>query len=544
MSFAQWSNIVRLLPFVLAASAAAHEAERNSLILLVPHALPATSVDHGTAPTLARFRTEGVYFINSHSGFPNLTPPKSAPLSTGLNMGQLIAAAAADYSTALVDNTRVEVSLAVGTPPAAEESTNLSTIVNVLLPQFKEANRPFVLVYRFGEAEGVPMSFIESLGAENPGEDRFAGTASVRTADEALASIEGALKDLGLYETTNIVIAAEHGLSAIWKASGTSTTLKYSYKGVGEEQVPTGFLAIDLIAALQVEDAGLNLFDPDSGKKLLNWSKGQHPKRGNAIIAVDPSDPYATIVAKGGHDLIYLPEHLSKQEARHRAQLIVNELFQQDYVSGVFLDEKRVGRMHGALSLKHIGWEGDADWQAPAIVVNFVSVNAGCTHPTACTLVVADTPLSDGDDIAGAFSRADTWNFMAARGPDFQSRLISRAPASNADVVRTLGEVLRVGVGANDGLGLGGRVLAESLRGNEGKRAPMVRKQVVTSKSGPKDFMTEVHLQSVGGTMYFDAAGTAGWTVGVPEREPPVEWLPWRWDWSWVRKVTVSITPD
>ena len=42
------------------------------------------------------------------------------------------------------------------------------------------------------------------------------------------------------------------------------------------------------------------------------------------------------------------------------------------------------------------------------------------------------------------FSRADTWNFMAMQGPDFKARFVDPAPASNADIGRTIARTAAV----------------------------------------------------------------------------------------------------
>ena len=130
---------------------------------------------------------------------------------------------------------------------------------------------------------------------------------------------------------------------------------------------------------------------------------------------------------------------------------------------------------------------------------------------------------------------------MAARGPDFQAKFVSRTPASNSDIARTAAELLQVKAGEK--IAASGRVLTESLRGHEGKDRPRVRTRVISSKTSEVGWITEVHLQSVGSTMYFDAAGTPGWTVGVPERPEPLEWRPWRWDWPRPKSFWIDITP-
>ena len=74
----------------------------------------------------------------------------------------------------------------------------------------------------------------------------------------------------------------------------------------------------------------------------------------------------------------------------------------------------------------------------PAIVINFRSFAAGCGEPLMCAVTVVDHTLQQGQGMHGNFSRADTKNFMAAIGPDFQAKYTDPAPASNADVGMTL----------------------------------------------------------------------------------------------------------
>ena len=59
-----------------------------------------------------------------------------------------------------------------------------------------------------------------------------------------------------------------------------------------------------------------------------------------------------------------------------------------------------------------------------------------------CTAEIADSTLQQGQGMHGSFSRADTMNFMAAIGPDFKAGFIDEAPVSNADVGKTIGQIL------------------------------------------------------------------------------------------------------
>jgi len=64
----------------------------------------------------------------------------------------------------------------------------------------------------------------------------------------------------------------------------------------------------------------------------------------------------------------------------------------------------------------------------------------------------------------GSFSRADTWNFWAARGPDFRTHYTDELPASNADVGMTIAHLLHLDLTAKGPLLA--RVLNESLHGH------------------------------------------------------------------------------
>src|SRR5262249_44706760 len=134
----------------------------------------------------------------------------------------------------------------------------------------------------------------------------------------------------------------------------------------------------------------------------------------------------------------------------------------QDYVSGLFVDED-LGHFAGTLPLGEIGLKGKARTPTPAIAVNFRSYATGCAQPTNCAVEVSDTGLQQGQGMHGTFSRGDTLNFMAAAGPDFKRGFVDPAPASNADVGKTMAHLL--GLKIVDNGKLVGRVLTEAMPG-------------------------------------------------------------------------------
>src|SRR5262249_19869177 len=110
----------------------------------------------------------------------------------------------------------------------------------------------------------------------------------------------------------------------------------------------------------------------------------------------------------------------------------------------------------------------------------------------------------------GSFSRGDTWNFMAMQGPDFKSKFVDPAPASNADLGRTIAQVMHLDV--HDKGTLLGRVLSETLPNGT---VPPVASRILTSEPAANGLVTVVDVQTVGPVRYFDAAGFPGRTVGL-----------------------------
>ena len=397
-------------------------------------------------------------------------------------------------------------------PDLAQQQYFLEMTLKVVLPQFKRIGRPFVLIYWTRDPDG---------SQHTQGDQDINGPTSmtaIRVADGALAAIEQELKTLGLYESTNIIVAADHGFSTIAKDSEQ-----------GARALPTGFLAVDLAAALQKANPRLKLYDPDDNNRLIDPAT-THPSKGDGFIGEEPQSPQVVIAANGGSDLIYLPalgpkgplpeeESVPVREQRRIGKLgaqIARVLVDHDYVSGLFVDDKKLGKLPGSLTLADIGLEGAAKTPHPAIVVNFrsyVALSDYQTEPILRAHEIADTTYPEGGGMHGSFSRADTWNFMAAMGPDFRTRYLDELPASNADIGTTIAHLLKLQLTPKGKLS--GRVLTESLRGHESDPLPSIESHTQVSNRSSNGLTTILQTQTVGGYVYYDAAGFAGRTVGL-----------------------------
>ena len=368
----------------------------------------------------------------------------------------------------------------------------------VLLPYFKARAKPFLMVFWSRDPDGTQHFQGDSLNTLTPGINGQTSLAAIRNADNDLARLRQALKALGLDQTTDVVVLADHGFSVTSKQSATSASARFDYPDVPHGFLPPGFLGVDLAVALKLPLA-------DAGRLPVDYRQGQHPRYDGAIVGADPNAPEVAVAANGGSDLIYLPGAGAPAMARR----VVDALTHEDYTGAIFVNDK-LGDIPGTLPMSAVNLKGRALTPEPAIMVSFKSFGTGCAEIEVCTAEVADTSLQQGQGMHGSFSRADTHNFMALAGPDFRRSYRDPAPVSNADIAPTLAHVLGLDwphIGK-----LRGRVLSEALPGGaEIAAAP----KVTRSAPAADGFVTVLDEQDVGDKRYFDAAGMPGKVVGL-----------------------------
>ena len=369
---------------------------------------------------------------------------------------------------------------------------------DVLLPRFKAAGRPFVLVFWSRDPDGTQHNQGDSLGALSPGIDGPTTRAAVRNADTDLARLRAALRRLGLEGSTDVVVTADHGFSTISKASATSPAARVAYPDVPAGLLPPGFLALDLGRAL-----GLPVWEPNG----LDISVTGHPQHASAVLGRDARRPDIAIGANGGSDAIWL----LTPAGRAMAPRIADALSRQDYTGGLYAAD-RLGPVAGALPFGAVGLEGGARTPRPDLLVSFRSYPLGCARPLLCGIDVADTDLQQGQGIHGGFGRADTRNMMAAIGPDFRRGYVDPSPVANLDWAPTLAHVLGLRLAGHGALR--GRVMDEALA--RGAQPPQATARRVSSTPAANGFTTVVDLEAVrGGPAYASASGAKGRTLGL-----------------------------
>jgi hypothetical protein len=467
--------------------------------------------EHGfSTATIGKLGPALIFDHTDRSGGPTIVVDDSTGSDKGIPLSDEMKAALGAANLPLAapsrgDNGKPGNATTPGTTIAnvTQQDYFAALTTEAVLPLFKARNKPFVLVFWSRDPDGTQHNQGDSLNQLVPGINGPTSLAAIKNADADLAHIRQALADLGLDKTTDLVVSADHGFSTISKQSETSPAAKESYPDVPAGFLPPGFVAIDLAKALH-----LPLYSPDDKDTLVDDE--HHSRFGNGLIGPDPKNPQVVVAANGGSDLVYFP----KRDAKLVAQTVA-ALLTQDYVSGLFVDES-LGRFPGTLSLGAINLNGSAITPMPAIAVNFRTTASDCAVKPTCEIEIADTALQQGQGMHGSFGRGDTMNFMAAIGPDFKSGFADPAPASNADIGKTLAHILDLTI--KDKGKLVGRVLNEAMPGGQ---VPKYIAKVMQSAPGPNGLVTVLDYQLVGDTKYFDAAGFAGGTVGLSVPKPP-----------------------
>jgi arylsulfatase A-like enzyme len=409
---------------------------------------------------------------------------------------------------------------------AVQQAYFADATTKAILPMFVKSGKPFALLYWSRDPDGTQHFQGDSLNSLIPGINGPTSHAALRNADNNLKQILDFIQgDPAIAENTDIFLTADHGFATISKhdvdAGGRATT-SYAATKVYKDQdgrqevntgfLPVGFLAIDLAHALH-----LRIFDPDSqidspdGKKIFEpvnpdatqqtSTVRQHPVSGNGLLGgtgsiLKDTDANVVVVANGGSDLIYLPGHDASL-----LQLIVAFLARQDYVGGIFVNDE-YKNIPGALPSSSIGLIGSSLTPSPTIAVAFKTFSTDLNDPVMTGVQITDYPLQHGQGMHGSFGRANTFNFMAAIGPDFKTGFVDDAPISNADVAPTLARILGLKMASNGRLK--GRVLTEVLAGQ--KEINSSARRTVSSAPAANGKATVLNFQELGEQRYFDAA--------------------------------------
>jgi hypothetical protein len=422
------------------------------------------------SPMDGRFSVPQTIIIDDATG--GEAPPLDAEVRSALNAAGLPASPPPRHQSA-------GNSTSAGTHEdnSAQQEFFIAATTRAVLPLLQRRSRPFVLLYWSRDPDGTQHNQGDSLNALVPGINGPTSRAAVRDADDNLRQILDYLRaDAALAATTDVFVTSDHGFATISKHdidahhhASASESAGVNYVDVPAGFLPPGFLAIDLAQYLQqpLYDPDRQVKDTDGNPIYQRLEAGVHPLLGNGLIggsgrAMDHTDAQVVVTAGGGSDLIYLP-----QADAPLARRLAAYLSGLDYVGALFADDQ-YGALPGALPLSSIALLGASKLPRPAIVVSFktftLDPGTGASGNALQNAVqIADTALQQGQGMHGSFGRDNTFNFMAATGPDFNTRYRDPMPASNADIAPTVLQLL--GLQPRPHGVLAGRVLDEALRG-------------------------------------------------------------------------------
>jgi arylsulfatase A-like enzyme len=448
----------------------------------------------GTARTIPA--TAATIALLKAAGLPTAPPPRNQPTGTNTTAGTL-------------------------TANVAHQQWFADVATRAILPAFAKSPEPFVVVYWSGDPDQTQHAQGDSLNRLRPGINGATSKAAVQNADRNLKQILEYLDaNPDLRDNTNVFVTSDHGFSTVSRrdvdAAGRATR-SYSaglrYKDAdGRQEVndgflPPGFLAIDIAHELD-----LPLFDPElqaaDDRGVRHYVRvdplvaqpgaaiRQRPTGGAALIGgtgrVGMPIDAAVIVAQTS---IYVPGN-----DRALVRRITQFLAAQDYVGGLFVND-RFGQMPGALRMSDVGLIGTATTPKPAIVVNFKSFPLDPRDREMSRVIVGGT-RQHGQGDHGSLARANTFNNMAAIGPDFKKRFVVKAPVSNADVQPTLAHIMKMKIPS---LGaLRGRVIVEALAG--GPNTIRFAPRVIRSRASSNGRSTLLKYQVADRRMYLDEA--------------------------------------
>ncbi len=394
----------------------------------------------------------------------------------------------------------------------------------VLLPHFMQGKKPFVLLFWSRDPDGSQHNEGDSLQQIVPGINGPTSKLGLRNADGCLKQLLDWLDaHPAVKAVTDVLVTSDHGFATISRreiaADGRvtgepSAALDYELgakeKAEPRGTLPTGFLAIDLAIRehLRAFDAGQRAVGGPSVYKELSigGERSQYPEMGSALLGAKPvqkldgSDAQLLIASNGGSDLIYAPTR--DPEVVRRTLAVLSGL---DYVGGLFVDDSFCGQgvaaCPGALPLSSIGLTGSSKLPLPAIVVTF-KVFYPKPGDLQSALQISDTNLQEGQGMHGGFGREQTWNNMAAIGPDFKTGFVDRTPVGNIDIAPTLAHILELDMPSVGKLR--GRVAEEAFK--HGETAAIPQGQVMVSAPAANGFSTVMNYQEMNGVRYYDRA--------------------------------------
>jgi arylsulfatase A-like enzyme len=392
----------------------------------------------------------------------------------------------------------------------------------VLLPKFAAESKPFVLLFWSRDPDGSQHNQGDSLQSLTPGINGDTSRSGLRNADHCLKELLDWLDaHPAVKATTDVLITSDHGFATVTRreiaGDGAMTgepSAHLNYEPAGKDKpepegtLPTGFLAVDLgiLQHMRVFDSSVRAATGPSvyAEITRDGERAHYPVTGSALLGetvkqLDGSDAQMIVATNGGSDMIYIPS-----KSASLVHETIATLTQLDYVGSIFVDDHYCpapADCPGALPMSAIGLVGASKVPRPAILVAF-KVFYGVPGDLQSAAQISDGTQQEGQGQHGGFGRDQTFNNMAAMGPDFKAGFADDAPMGNVDIAPTVAHIL--GLAMPSVGSLRGRVLTEALAGGTAAKAEAEK----TAISAPTSdgVRTLLEYQEFQGVRYYDRA--------------------------------------
>jgi arylsulfatase A-like enzyme len=272
--------------------------------------------------------------------------------------------------------------------------------------------------------------------------------AAIKSADENLAAVLGALDQRDAHETTDVFVVSDHGFSTIKRS-------------------------VDLRKILR--DAGFS----------AETEFTDEPKPGDIML-----------VGNGGSVLFYIAGHDAEVTRR-----LVEFLQQTDFAGVIFTKET----MPGTFVLDQAKIDPPEAANAPDVVMAF-RWNDSKNQFGVPGMINADWQRAAGKGTHATLSGFDMHNTLIVAGRDFRRGEIDDLPSGNVDLAPT---ILRI-LGITPPQQLNGRILSEAMSNVDVLALKLETKKIEATKNFPSgSWRQSLQISRVGSTIYLDEGNGA-----------------------------------
>jgi predicted AlkP superfamily pyrophosphatase or phosphodiesterase len=351
-----------------------------------------------------------------------------------------------------------------GAPPTAGNRYLMSVFLDFILPQRK----PDLSVVWLRNPDSTEHAY--GVGAPNY-------HAAIRAQDELLGQLQSKLVELGLDQSTDLIIVSDHGHSSVSGPFDLFPPRRIENGKVGAIDREHGYsvsgqirLAHELsLAGIRAYDGGACMYDPVLSGIRPDGSQLHADKAADARTCPDyKHSKYTTpdynllhpflpreafvVASNGGSDYLYHPAH-----DPDRIRLAVRFLQSREEFGAIFVDP-RYGDIPGTLPLSLVHLD-NAEGRNPDIVVGYTfDEHAVLQGMPGIEFQGVYNHISRG--MHGSFSPVDVHNTLIAAGPHFRRAFTDPLPTGNVDVAPTIAAIFGIGLPQADG-----RALSEALQG-------------------------------------------------------------------------------